>query len=90
MSRLARIPDRGDMAPGAVQQRFGILLADFDELERRGFPERDPERADTASKPRTDGGATLSAPVSRVDGNSHSGRCSHRRRGQLADYSCIF
>jgi hypothetical protein len=55
MSRLARIPDRGDMAPAAVQQRFGILLADFDELERRGFPERDPERADTASKPRTDG-----------------------------------
>jgi hypothetical protein len=46
MSRPARIPDRGDVASGVVAQRLGMSLLDFEtfrsELERRGFPERDP------------------------------------------------
>src|SRR5262252_2275380 len=46
MSRPARIPDRGDVPPNAVAQRLGMSLSDFEacraELERRGFPERDP------------------------------------------------
>ncbi len=46
MSRPVRIPDRGDVAPGVVAQRLGMSLPDFEacrpELERRGFPERDP------------------------------------------------
>jgi hypothetical protein len=46
MSRPARIPDRGDVLPSAIAQRLGMSLADFEacrvELERRGFPERDP------------------------------------------------
>ncbi len=46
MSRPRRIPDRGDVSPGVVAQRLGMPLADFEafrvELERRGFPERDP------------------------------------------------
>jgi hypothetical protein len=46
MSRPARIPDRGDVAPAAAAQRLGMSLADFEarrvELEKRGFPEADP------------------------------------------------
>jgi hypothetical protein len=46
MSRPLRIPDRGDVPPGAVAQRLGLSLADFEayrpELERRGFPLPDP------------------------------------------------
>jgi len=46
MSRRTRIPDRGDVPPGAVAQRLGMSLADFEAcrpaLERRGFPEPDP------------------------------------------------
>src|SRR5271167_708555 len=46
MSRLARIPDRGDVPPAAAAQRLGLSLVDFEsrraELERRGFPEADP------------------------------------------------
>jgi hypothetical protein len=46
MSRPARIPDRGDVAPNVVAQRLGMSLSDFEacrlELERRGFPQRDP------------------------------------------------
>jgi len=46
MSRPARIPDRGDVPPNVVAQRLGMSLPDFEacrtELERRGFPERDP------------------------------------------------
>lgn len=46
MSRLARIPERGDVAPNVVAQRLGMSLPDFEacrpELEKRGFPERDP------------------------------------------------
>lgn len=46
MSRSARIPERGDVAPSVVAQRLGVSLPDFEvfrsELERRGFPECDP------------------------------------------------
>jgi hypothetical protein len=46
MSRPARIPESGDVAPGAVAQRLGLPLADFHkcraDLERRGFPDPDP------------------------------------------------
>lgn len=46
MSRPARIPDRGDVPPGAVALRLGMSLPDFEacrtDLERRGFPEQDP------------------------------------------------
>jgi hypothetical protein len=46
MSRPTRIPDRGDVPLGAVVQRLGMSLADFQmyrgDLERRGFPEPDP------------------------------------------------
>jgi hypothetical protein len=45
MSRPARTPERGDVAPSVAAQRLGISLADFEisrgELERRGFPEPD-------------------------------------------------
>jgi hypothetical protein len=46
MSRPARIPDRGDVPPGAIAQLLGLLLDDFErcrsDLERRGFPCPDP------------------------------------------------
>ena len=46
MSRPTRVPDRGDVSPVMIAQRLGMSLADFEvcrnELERRGFPERDP------------------------------------------------
>jgi hypothetical protein len=46
MSRPARIPERGDVAPSAIAQRLGIAPADFEhcrpDLERRGFPGPDP------------------------------------------------
>jgi hypothetical protein len=46
MSRPARIPDRGDVTAGAVAQRLGLPLADFErylpDLEHRGFPGPDP------------------------------------------------
>jgi hypothetical protein len=46
MSRPPRIPDRGDVPPGAIAQRLGLPLDDFEryrsELERRGFPYPDP------------------------------------------------
>jgi hypothetical protein len=45
MSRPLRILDRGDVPPGAIAQRLGLSLADFDafraELEHRGFPQAD-------------------------------------------------
>jgi hypothetical protein len=42
MTRPARIPDRGDVAPSIVAARLGLSLSEFEaqrlELERRGFP----------------------------------------------------
>lgn len=46
MSRPARIPDRGDVAPTMVAHRLGLSLADFEsrraELFARDFPQADP------------------------------------------------
>jgi hypothetical protein len=44
--RPLKIPDRGDVSPGAVAHRLGLSLAEFDlrreELHGRGFPQPDP------------------------------------------------
>jgi hypothetical protein len=46
MGRPAHIPERGDVPPGAVAQRLGLVLDDFErlrtELESRDFPLPDP------------------------------------------------
>jgi hypothetical protein len=45
MTRPARIPDRGDVAPSIIAARLGLTLSEFEtqrpELERRDFPEPD-------------------------------------------------
>jgi hypothetical protein len=45
MSRPARTPDRGDVAPSVIAARLGLSLSEFEarrlELVRRGFPEPD-------------------------------------------------
>jgi hypothetical protein len=45
MSRPARIPERGDVAPSIVAARLGLSLEEFKvrelELKRRGFPQPD-------------------------------------------------
>jgi hypothetical protein len=45
MTRPAKIPDRGDVAPSVVAQRLGLSVPDLEylrpELEARGFPKPD-------------------------------------------------
>jgi hypothetical protein len=46
MTRLARLPDRGDVSPAAAAQRLGLSADEFErfrpQLEGRGFPSADP------------------------------------------------
>jgi hypothetical protein len=45
MTRPARIPDRGDVAPSIIAARLGLSVSEFEarrhDLLRRGFPEPD-------------------------------------------------
>jgi hypothetical protein len=91
MARPKRIPDRGDVPAGAIAQRLGLSLPDFEarlpSLQKRGFPNPDPTTGhyciEAVDRWRLNRHASLFPELTSASSAAHAGAVFDGRRQKL-------